>query len=286
MKIAAVDVGSNSVRLMVMADGKTLYKRINTTRLGEGLEKSGRLSASAIGRTAAAVAAYRSLAEKEGCARFYAFATAAVRSASNGEEFLSAVKERCGEDVEVLSGEDEARCGLYGAAGGDGGLIDVGGASTEVLVGKNGAVQYFQSVNVGTVRLYDAAGRNAERLRAVIAEKVAEYGEMNAAGVKVYAVGGTATTLASVKLALKTYDPERINGVLISAEEVGVLADYILTLSVHDVKELPGMEPRRADVFGGGLLLLHAVMKKFGIDRVTVSESDNLEGYVKWKEER
>lgn len=284
MKIAAVDVGSNSVRLMVMADGKTLYKKLNTTRLGEGLEKSGRISPDAIARTVAAVRAFQSVAEKEGCRAFYAFATAAVRSASNRQEILDAVRNACGVDIDVLSGEEEAKCGLAGAVGGrDGGIIDVGGGSTEVILSRNGVCEYFKSVNVGTVRLYDLAGRDGDKLRAVISKKIEEYGDISANGLKIYAIGGTATTLASVKLALKEYDPERINGTVITAEEIGVLADYILTLSVNDVKDLPGMEPRRADVIGGGCLLLHAVMQNMGIDKITVSEADNLEGYVRLK---
>lgn len=124
-KIAVIDIGSNSVRLMMMADGKVLYKTLDTTRLGEGLASSSLLKREAVERTAAAVAAFYARANAEGAASVYAFATAAVRSAENGSEFVARVRELCPLDVEVISGMEEAELGILGALGGrDGGLVD------------------------------------------------------------------------------------------------------------------------------------------------------------------
>ena len=143
MKISVIDVGSNSVRLAMLADGKTLYKRLATTRLGEGLSVTGKMTADAVERTAQAISAFKDYAVTEGAQKIYVFATAAVRSASNREQFLRRVKTLCGIDVDVISGEQEAQTGLLGALmGKDGGIIDVGGASTEVTVQRGGKLLY------------------------------------------------------------------------------------------------------------------------------------------------
>lgn len=285
MKICAIDIGSNSVRLATVKDGKTLYKRFATTRLGEGISSSGRLNAQAVDRTARAVADFVHSAQREGADRIYAFATAAVRSSSNGAEFLLAVKKLCGIEVEVLSGETEAKCGVLGAVkGGDGGIIDVGGASTEVSVKRANTLIYAESVDIGAVRLLDIAGRDIAALGKAIDEKTAGYGSFDASAYKMYAIGGTATTIASVKQALKVYDPEITDGTRVSVEEVMEMAERLLSLGVEQVKNITGMEPRRADVIGGGCLLMGKVMRRFNVAEITVSESDNIEGYIMLKE--
>lgn len=281
MKIAVIDIGSNSVRLALFADGKTLYKRLASTRLGEGLAVSGRLSDAATERTAQAVAAFAADAAAEKAVNTYVFATAAVRSASNGNVFTRRVKELCGIDVDVVSGEEEAKLGITGALRGkDGGIIDVGGASTEVTLSQGGKTLYSRSVNVGTVRLNDIAGRDKEKLSKLILGKIAEYGTFNASGFNMYGIGGTATTLAAVKHGLKVYDPSVTDGTVLSAGEIYSMAERILQMPVSEVCKMSGMEPNRADVIGGGCLLTYYVMRHFGIDKITVSESDNLEGYL------
>lgn len=284
MKISAIDIGSNSVRLAVCEGGKTLYKRLKTTRLGEGINGTGELKPGAIERTAQAVADF--VKEAEGSDKLYAFATAAVRSAKNGSEFLTRVKELCGVRVEVLSGETEAKCGLLGAVGfSDGGIIDVGGASTEVTVQSGGKLLYSKSVNIGTVRLFDGAGRDKAALLKLIDSKISEYGEFNAGGFNMYAIGGTATRLAAIKNNLTEYRPEINDGTVITLEEMYELADKLLTLSVEQIRATT-ICGSSAELVGGGCLLMAQVMQKFGIGRITVKESDNLEGYIKLKEER
>ena len=281
MKIAAIDIGSNSVRLMMWADGKTLYKTLNTTRLGEGLVSTGSITQSAIARTAVAVRDFAARAKDEGAERVFAFATAAVRSASNRADFLKAVREEAGIEVDVISGEEEARIGILGALGcGDGGIIDVGGASTEITLQRSGERLYSHSANVGTVRLYDACGRDKAALSRYISGAIAEYGSVPAQGLTMYAIGGTATTMAAVALGLEKYDPSKTDGAQITLEQAGRMADMLLSLPVDEVKKVKGMEPRRADVIGGGCLLMCSIMSMLGADKIVVSEKDNLEGYV------
>ena len=279
-KFAVIDVGSNSVRLMLVADGKVLYKTLETTRLGEGLAHSKTLKQEAISRSAKAVASFYFQAIDEGADRVYSFATAAVRTAENGREFLSAVKELCPLDIEILSGEEEGEVGILGAlVNGDGGVIDVGGASAEIAIRKTGETIYKKSVDVGIVRLKDACGTDKDALTAFSEEKVKEYGVLPDFG-NMYAIGGTATTLAAYKLGLKIYDSKKVTGTAITAKEMSDMAETLLSLSVEEIAALSGIPKGRADVIGGGALYFSVLMKTLGITEITVSDRDNLEGYA------
>ena len=277
-KIAVIDIGSNSVRLMMMADGKVLYKTLDTTRLGEGLASSSLLKREAVERTAAAVAAFYARANAEGAASVYAFATAAVRSAENGSEFVARVRELCPLDVEVISGMEEAELGILGALGRrDGGLVDAGGASTEIVVQKGGVLIYKKS---GVVRLKDMCGADAEKLKQAAERAVGEYGKVPD-GVPMYAIGGTATTLAALSLDMREYDSSRGTGTIVTAAQMRALAERLTKMRAEDVAKLPGVQPKRADVLGGGAVLLSVVMDRLGFSELIVSDSDNLEGYAK-----
>lgn len=279
-KFAVIDIGSNSVRLMFVADGNVLYKRLNTTRLGEGLASSPRLKTEAIERSARAVAAFYETAKNEGAEATFAFATAAVRSAENGGEFTARVQELCGLEVEVVSGETEAELGIAGALGnGDGAVIDVGGASTELVVRKGGALVYKKSVDIGVVRLKDKCGRDKlslEKEALAAAEQYAGAGELPV----VHAIGGTATTLAALVLGLEVYDPARVTGTEISAAQTREKADELLLKTVEEIAALPCVSTGRADVLAGGAELLAVLMEKLNIGKLIVSDRDNLEGYA------
>lgn len=284
MKISAIDIGSNSVRLALVSDGKTLYKRIQTTRLGEGLSFSGVMKDEAIERTALAVADFVNRAKAEKTDKLYAFATAAVRSASNKAQFLARVKELCGLEIDVISGETEAKIGILGALGNnDGGIIDVGGASTEVTFRAGGRTVYSKSVNVGTVRLFDLAARNKQQLLRIISEKIEEYGEFSAENVNMRAIGGTATRLAAIKHNLLQYTPEVTDGTNFTVGELEKYADGLLSTPVEIIRANT-ICSASAEVIGGGCLLLAEIMKKLKIKSLTVSERDNLEGYIIYKE--
>ena len=287
MKTGIIDIGSNSVRLALSADGKTLFKRLKTTRLGEGLSITGKLSSAAIERTASAVAAFYAEAEKDGAEKVYVFATAAVRSSSNGSEFTQYVKAHHGIDVDVISGETEAEIALLGALGNsDGGIIDLGGASCEVTVREGGAVVYTKSVNVGAVRLLDTCGRDRDKLEKYIDEKLKEYGRLDASKYAMCGVSGTATSLAAAKHRLKVYDPTIVHGTVLTAEDIKVFADMFLSMTVEEIKNLGFVSVWRADVIGGASLFLYRLMQYMNISMFTVSENDNLEGYLIYRDKR
>ena len=266
-KTAVIDIGSNSVRLMMMADGKVLYKTLNTTRLGEGIASSPFLKDEAISRTASAVADFFSRAKREG--------------AVDGSAFIDRVKELCELDVEIISGEEEAEIGILGALGEkDGGIIDVGGASTEIIIRAGGTIIYKKSVNIGVVRLKDLCGAEKDRLKAAAEDAVKEYGKVPN-GTSMYAIGGTATTLAALMLDMRDYTPSKITGTVIGREQMRALADRLTGMTAAEIARLPGVQPKRADVLGGGAVLFSVIMDKLNFPEIIVSDSDNLEGYAK-----
>ena len=276
MRYAVIDIGSNSVRLLLWADG-SFYKKTNTTRLGEGIALSPRLLPAAIERSAQAVAEF--CREAAGADGIFAFATAAVRRAENGAEFVARVKELCGIDVDVISGEREAELGLFGALEGrDGGIIDVGGASTEVTVGVGGKVVYAVSADIGAVRLRGLCGEDRAALEARIADALRVYGEIPRAPMT--AVGGTATSLAALEYGVEPYDPACIHGKTLTRAEVLKWADKLLSMPQEERLLLKGMDKRRADILGGAALLLARVMERAGAESIRISERDNLEGYL------
>ena len=278
-RFAVIDVGSNSVRLMFVADGKVLYKSLNTTRLGEGIVQTGCLTCAAVERSALAVAEFYERALQEGAERVFAFATAAVRSAKNRELFLERVKTLCGLNVEVISGEEEAEIGILGALGNsDGGVVDVGGASTEIVVKKQGSLIYKKSLDIGVVRLRDKCGRDKNALKTMALSYAKEYEKLPVDTL--YAIGGTATTLAALKLGLQEYNSELVTGAVITMSEMELLAEKLSALSVEEIAALPCMPKGRADVLSGGAVLLSALMNELNVKKLIVSDRDNLEGYA------
>ncbi|MBR2375681.1 MAG: hypothetical protein IKA88_05280 [Clostridia bacterium] len=279
-KFAVIDIGSNSVRLMFVADGKVLYKTLQTTRLGQGLATSKQLQADAIERSATAVAEFVAQAKTDGAERTVAFATAAVRSATNGQTFVDRVFALCGLNVEVIAGETEAELGILGALGNDDGfVVDVGGASTEIVGRVRGEMVYKKSVDVGVVRLKDVCGRDRIALQQYAKAAVKAYGTIPIVG-KTYAIGGTATTLAALVLGLTEYSSERVTGTVLTVETMQTMADKLLEMTVEEIAELPCMPSGRADVLAGGAVWLAVLMQELGISEITVSDRDNLEGYA------
>lgn len=276
MKYAVIDIGSNSVRLMLWADGKTLYKKVETTRLGKNLS-AGNLTEDAMSATVAAVERFADEGRRAG-AEVFAFATAAVRTAKNGGKIVARLLSR-GIAVDVVPGEVEAEIGMSGALGeSDGGIIDVGGASTEVRIRENGEIKFSVSIPIGAVRLKDECKDNAQKITERLKNELKSLKPIKKP-VKMCAIGGTAATLACLNLGID-YDAERLNGLKMSAEYLQNSADRLLNMSVSERKALAGMEEKRADIIAGGAAILSAVVEKLGVPYVEFSDADNLEGYL------
>lgn len=279
MKYGVIDVGSNSVRLMISQNGQTLYKTVKTTRLAEGMGKSLLLQSEAVERTARAVSFFVEQAKNENANQIFVFATAAVRSAKNSKVFIDAVNKLCGVDVQVVSGETEADLGRIGALGyADGGIIDVGGASTEILVVLNGLTVYSNSLDIGAVKIKDSCGQDKGCALQYISSFIDKIGRVPK--TQFYSIGGTATSIAAMLQELEPYDPTKTHGYIVDKNSLSKLVDKLFSLSVEERKGLKGLQPERAEVIAGGALMLLIVMGKIGIEEIIVSESDNLEGFL------
>ena len=232
MAVAVIDIGSNSIRYM----GKS-GKRLETTRLAGGLNQSGRLSDSSMQHTAEVVRSFAALAKEEGLPVF-AYATSAVRDCENRKQFLDLIRDTSGVSVDVLSGADEARFAFLGATGGKGGgLIDVGGGSSQVIT-----EDCALSFPMGCVRLKDSVSAGYKtyeaKLAAVYALCSRVYSFPKLAPMRWTAVGGSAHTLAALKLGLDHYECERVDGTLLTAGDVRDMARKLFDMG-ETRKEMP-----------------------------------------------
>jgi len=295
-RIAVVDLGTNSTRLLVaeVRDGQLqqLERRTKVTRLGEGVDAEGRLSDAAIGRVVAVAEEYRRLIDEHGADRIVAVATSAMRDAKNGPEFAALLRGRFGIGARTIPGEEEARLSFLGATAGRSDdetlVIDIGGGSTEYVIGAPGQdPEFHASTRMGSVRHterylhYDPPtdGQLAE-LRAsareiVEAEVPAELRGEVECGI---AVAGTATSLAAIDQELEPYDPDRVHGYELGAETCERVLLELAALPVEERRELTGLHPDRAPTIVAGVAVLIESMAAFGLDRLEVSEADILHG--------
>lgn len=285
MKYGVIDIGSNSVRLMAFENGKTLYKDVTTTRLASAKDKSGNIDFIAANETVKAVARYVEKAKAERADKIYAFATAAMRLANNGEVFSSFLKSETGIDVEILSGEDEARAGYVGALNGkDGGVIDIGGASTEIAVVENGEKVYGKSVDIGAVTLTRACLNDERAAEDTAKKKLSAFG--NVPRSDYYCIGGTATSAAAMLLSLSKYDPNKTHGYVLRLKDLVALKERLYLITAEERKKIKGLQPERADIIQSGICILCELANYLNVDTFTVSERDNLEGFLALKTEK
>ena len=282
MICAVMDIGSNSVRLLVHDGERVMEKKVITTRLAEGMSNNFELTTEAMQRTVAALSFFCESAKSLRADKIFAFATAAVRKASNRSVFLQLVEEVCGVDVEVVSGETEARLGYVGALGGrDGGLVDVGGASTEVTIIEGGKTVFAKSVDVGAVVVKDVCGQNETAVVEFVDKKTSEFGFVPL--TEFCAIGGTATSVAAMLQELNEYSSIKVDGFVVEKDALMSLKNKLFSMSVDERKLLKGLQPQRAEIIAGGVSILLSVMEKIGLDKITVSDRDNIEGFLKLK---
>ncbi len=277
LPIGIIDIGSNSVRLLI-TDGVFFKKYLITTRLGEGAGKEKILTSDAITRTVNAINTFYIQAEQQGAKTIVAFATQAVRGAKNKSEFLKRVFDETKLNVDVLSGDKEAEIGLLGAnLGESGGIVDIGGASTEIAVVKGESVVYKKSVEIGAVSLNDKFGQDKERIKEYCALKLKEFSGADMVPYK--AIGGTATALASIDLGLKVYDATKTHNHYLLKKNLTLIESDLYAKSQEEILKKYAISKSRAQIIAGGCTLLIEVLNTLNLDGVIVSESDNLEGY-------
>ena len=310
--VAAIDCGTNSIRLLI-CDLDTernsltdLAREMRIVRLGEGVDFTGRLAPAALDRTMAALGEYAEMIRRlapqalpEQAVRMVA--TSATRDAENSEEFASRVKEVLGITPEVVTGEEEARLSFTGATGELGGasapylVADIGGGSTELVLGDASAVRGGRSVNIGCVRMTErhlhgdpptsreVAAATADIDAALDDGARGNFGAGESAGRARTLVGlaGSVTTVAAIALGLAEYDSRRIHHSRVRAEQVHQISVQLLGQTRARRAAIGAMHPGRVDVIGAGALILDRIMAKFGFAEVLVSEHDILDG-IAW----
>lgn len=281
MKAAIIDIGSNSIRLGMLLDGKTLYKEPVVTKLAEGMRENRLLSDNSVLRTINAIKGFMIKAKKED-ALVFAFATEAVRSSLNCMDFIKKVKESCELDVDIIDSYTEAKFSLAGALDNlkSGAIIDIGGASTEISALDDNQITYNTSIKLGAVTLTDAYGQNKNALEKQAKEKLKEFSPIPK-NIDYFAVGGTACSFASIFKRLKVFDLAKIHQTKLSYKSVCEITDLVFSMPVNKRKNITGLAPSRAEVIGGGSVILKSVMEIFGFESLIVSAMDNIEGYYK-----
>ena len=297
-RVAVIDMGSNSTRLLVAdVDAGTvqeLTRATRITRLAQGVDATGRLAPEAVDRVLAALADYRAEIDRLGAERVTAVATSAVRDAANGDEFRGLLRERFGFDAKILSGDEEARLTFLGAtaarppAGEPTLVLDIGGGSTEFVLGRPGEPPEFHaSAQAGAVRQTErhVTGDPPERedLRALadeVSEIIAgavpeELRRSTAAGI---AVAGTATSVAAIDQELDPYDPERVHGYELQLAACERILAMLAALPESERREVKGLNPDRAPTIVAGVVILIEAMRTFGLEAMETSEADILHG--------
>jgi exopolyphosphatase / guanosine-5'-triphosphate,3'-diphosphate pyrophosphatase len=295
-RVAVIDVGSNSSRLLVadVADGDVakVERHSRVTRLGRGVDLSGQLSGEAIEAACAAIGDYVEICRKRDVETPVTIATSAVRDASNGDAFVAELRERFALSARVLDGDEEARLTYLGATHEQPPseptlVIDIGGGSTELIVGKGREISFQESLQAGVVRHTErhiatdpptAAELEAlaADVRTAIETAVANRREAQAsAGI---AVAGTPTSLAAIELELEPYDPERVHGHVLSLTSVQRLLSMLASCPLAERAEITGLHADRAPTIIAGVVILVEAMRAFRLDEIRVSEHDILYG--------
>lgn len=296
MRVAAIDCGTNSLRLLVVdntdGDSKELVRDTTIVRLGQGVDATGEFAPAALERTFAVLDRYAAVIEEFRVQAVRLVATSAARDARNRAEFFAGVRSRLGIDAEVIAGDEEARLSFAGAASGvpDAAtpllVIDIGGGSTELIRGAGTAIERAQSLDMGAVRLRErflhSDPPTPEQIAAArtYVNELLDATSVPLAGIGTFVgVAGTVTSMAAVVLGLDVYDRSKVHRVELSIEQIDELTERWLGWTVDRIAAEPSMHPQRAEVISGGAIILQQLAHRVGRPLV-VSECDILDGLI------
>ena len=295
-RVAVVDIGSNSTRLFIAdvdAGGATqIERRTNVTRLADGVDQTGRLSDEAMSRVDSVLADYRKLIDEHHAETTIGLLTSAVRDASNGEAFVAELRERFALSARVLDGTEEARLTYTGATferppAEPTLVIDIGGGSTELVVGNGREIAFHASLQAGVVRHTERhiasdppTPKELEALAAdvrALIESAVDVEPLAKARAGI-AVAGTPTSLASIELGLEPYDPAQVHGRTLALRSIQRLLSQLASAPLAKRAEIPGLHPDRAQSIVAGVVILVEAMRAFELEEIEVSEHDILYG--------
>jgi exopolyphosphatase/guanosine-5'-triphosphate,3'-diphosphate pyrophosphatase len=299
MRVAVVDIGTNSTRLLIAdvdpdsGQLEELVRRSQVTRLGDGVDAQGSLSEAAIERVLARLAGYSAEIEAQKCEANLAVLTSAVRDAANGADFAARVREDYGLDARVLSGDEEAQLSFLGAMSGRPAptepivVIDVGGGSTEFVIGRGHRAGFHVSLPMGVVRMSERHIHTDPPAPAELQNLALDVREILLQGLPAderaavkdgIAVAGTATSAASIDQKLDPYDPERVHGYQLTLGTVEMLLARLADMTESQRREVVGLDPNRAPTIVAGMILLSEALRAFDLEQVEVSDHDILHG--------
>ncbi len=299
MRAAVIDLGSNSIRLLVaeLSVGfvASVHRDMVTTRLGRGVARNRRLDEKSMTDTLSVLTYFMNKVKSKQGESIWAFGTSALREAKNSNDFLDRVRQ-IGLEVDILSGQEEAFLSFLGAKAGLklSGMtlvIDIGGGSTELVLGSE-RIEKNESLPMGAVsytQIYFKSDpprhEDIVRARSAISELFVDFAEyykqaQNNSDITVVGVGGTLTTLSAMVQELKVYDTEKIHGYCLDKANVDRLLSKLLSSTINEKRKLSGLSPERADIVTAGVLIAQTIMQDLNISRVVVSETDIMEGYL------
>lgn len=299
MRVAVIGIGSNSVRMLETEIGDGAFRRLRRdragTRLFAGLDAEGNLSGESMLKTAEAVRRMAGAAQENGCERLHIFATSASRDAKNGADFMKLIRTVSGTELEIITGSEEAQLSFLGATdvvpeGTSCGVIDIGGGSTEIVLGRGREIRRAVSCQMGAVRLYNVLSIDSEDdlasveeiARKIFRETWNEEEAAEKADVWI-GTGGTFTALAAMVRDVPWTDRTCVHGTGIRRDEIAAIGRKLSGMNIQERLKLGSLQPGRADIVVHGICILLCVMDEMGIDTLTVSEHGNLDGYIKKK---
>lgn len=332
MKIGAIDIGTNSMRLLVCDylnnEFKNRKKYVNTTRIGKGVDSNGYISENAIKTNIDALVEYRKICDNEKCEKIFCIGTSALRDSKNKEEFIKLAKEKANIDVEIISGKDESEYGFIGVLSGykeeqnleeinnkdiksdleyiddkdkkvknmhDKKLdeyflvIDIGGGSTEFIVGNFDGIKFSKSENIGAVRFSEKFIKEEittnEKLNEMdkfieetIKETIQNIKKHNIK--KVIGIGGTISSVSAINQEMEVYSMDKIHNSEVKLFDIEKILQKLSQMTLNDKKKVKGLQEKRADIIVSGVKILEKSMKLIEKQSITVSEYDNLEGLI------
>jgi len=301
MKIAAIDIGTNSTRLLISEFKNsifhTLEREMKINRIGKNLKISGKISYDSAQAVSDTLKKYKALLESRGVTRYRAVGTNAVRKAMNSQWFISYIKESTGIKIGSITGEEEAHLTFYGASRSldipkSILVVDIGGGSTEFILGSNGnslEINMAESLDIGCVNLSEEFIKD-EGPDKIELEKMYSYicnyisGTIDLIGrrsdIAIIGVAGTVTTLAAIDLELEEYDSSRIHLHRLTREKISVIYRRLCSTPLNERKKIRGLEPGRADIIIGGSAILLEILRQLDKDSIIVSEQDILDGII------
>ena len=300
MKIGTIDIGTNSMRLLIgnYINNKieNRKKYVNTTRIGQGVDKEGYITEEAIERNLKALKEFLDICKNEKCDEVYCMGTSALRDSKNGQEFVRRAKELTGIDVDIICGDEESNLGFMGVLEGTDGnksedilVIDIGGGSTEFIVGNEEGIKFCKSENVGALRMTEKfittdpiSDEEYNSMASFIEETL--YDTLNVLKEKkiskLVGIGGAITSLSAMNQQLEVYSMEKVHNSIVCKKDLERILQNLKKMTLNDKKTMKGLQPKRADIITAGVKILHIIMEKLEFEEIMISEYDNLEGLM------